>query len=65
MKTVTNSTKFESKMKLFLTKCDYYNANTAMTHKKSLTRSSTTIDLDLTPAKCINFNITWARVNQN
>ena len=57
MKTVTKSTNFESKMKPVPTKCDYSNANTtAMTHKKSLTRSSTTIDLDLTPAKCINFN---------
>ena len=44
-------------MKLVPTKCDYSNENTAMTHKKAyLTRSSTTIDLDLTPAKCINFN---------
>ena len=57
MKTVTKSTNFESKMKPVPTKCDYSNANTtAMTHKKRLTRSSTTIDLDLTPAKCINFN---------
>ena len=34
MKTVTNSTNFESKIKLVPTKCDYSNANTAMKQKK-------------------------------